>query len=97
MSPLNRSMVPPMAAMFLVFMGVLAIFTFGFIRADNEVRSAIHDSCLARNAIGQNTNLLLDQLIAGAERSTAFKAEEKVERMAGWAALRQPLEECTPL
>ena len=84
----------PLAMMFLIFMGLLGIFTYGFVRSDAEIRDAIRLSCDGRNVNRNNTNKVLEQLIAGAERSITFKAEEKVERMAGWAALRQPLEEC---
>ena len=84
----------PLAMMFVVFMGILGVFTYGFARSDAEIRNVVYDSCTSRNVNAANTNLLLNQLIANADKSTAFKDHEKVERMAGWAALRHPLEEC---
>ena len=89
-----EAMRKPLAVMFVVFMGLLGIQSWGFSRADAGLQEAIHNSCVSRNVNASNTNLLLNQLIANAEKSVTFKAEEKVERMAGWAALRHQLEEC---
>ena len=95
MSPsLRDEIVKPMAALFLIFMGVLGVFTFGFVKAANDLRAEATASCEARNVNRYNSDAVLDKLISNAQASTAFKTAEKVDRIAGWAALRQPMEEC---
>ena len=97
MSPLNRSMAPPLAVMFLIFMGMLFVFGWGITNNANKLRTAVYDSCTSRAAIEENTNRLLDQLIDSAAKSTVFSPAEKAERIAGWRAVRQSSEACVRL
>ena len=84
----------PLAMMFAIFMSILGVFTWGFARAASDLRAEAVASCEARNVNRSNSDAVLDKLIANAQVSTAFKTAEKVDRIAGWSALRQPPEEC---
>ena len=85
----------PLAAQFLVFMIVLSAFSFGMMRNATNLKDAVYNSCNARNVNVVDTNKVLDKLIENAKNSTAFKSEEKIDRIAGWSALRNPLEVCS--
>ena len=84
----------PLAAQFLVFMIVLSVFSTGMMYNAHTIKEAVFKSCNSRNVNASETNKVLDKLIENAQKSAAFKSEEKMDRMAGWAALRIQLEVC---
>jgi len=84
----------PLAAQFLAFMIVLMGFSTYLMAADNELEDAAQHSCVSRNVNRANSNELLNRLIYNAQKSKTYDNAEKVDRMASWAALRQPPEDC---
>ena len=92
-----EAMRKPLAVMFLIFMSMLFIFAWGITNNANKLKDSVYESCMARSAIESNTNRILDQLIENAMVSTVFPPAEQAERIAGWRAVRQPVQECVRL
>lgn len=95
MSPLSQSLRAPLAIMFLIFMSMLMVFGWGITSNANKIKEYVYDSCVNRNAIEAQANVLLDQLIDNAAKSAVFSPAEKADRIAGWRAVRNKPEECT--
>ena len=84
----------PLTVMFLIFMALLTVFALGITHNANDLRDSVYESCKARSVLEGNSNRILDQLIENAMVSKVFSPAEQAERIAGWRAVRQPVQDC---
>ena len=84
----------PLAQQFAAFMIILAVFGFGMMRNANGIKDNVQSECQDRAVAAKAVNLVLDQMITGAEESKVFSQTEKTERIELWAAVKQPVVPC---